>query len=475
LARLPLERLEHEIEELGAHINAGKARWLELVAEFDRREAWGSWGCRSCSEWVAWRCALDPRSAREHVRVARRLPELPLIREAFANGELSFSKVRALTRIAEPDSERDLLELATHATAAQLERIVRAARRVTAAEADENHRESFVTWFWDEHGCLCLSGRLPAEDGALFLRALEASREALHDTRREEGGSAEPAPGTVTSRGSAEPPPAAAASEPEVAPPPPVPSTAEAFAAMAETALARPASATPGGERHQVLVHIDADTLPRDEPGATESECAIADGPGLAPETVRRLLCDGSLVSILEREGKPLSVGRRTRTVPPAIRRALLARDGRCQYPSCERSRFVDAHHIVHWAHGGETSLENLVLLCRHHHRKVHEGEVRVERGAEGTLTFRGPGDVPLVGRSRATSSAGQLAAANRRFGRSPGAGTILTGTGEGVDLSLAVDAALSAGRWLPCDDEADRRPQVCDGSGADRLEPAPP
>jgi len=383
------------------------------------------------------------------VRVARRLTELPLIREAFGRGELSFSKVRALTRVAEPDGERDLLELASFATAAQLERIVRASRRVSAAEADENHRESFVTWFWDEQGCLCLSGRLPAEDGALFLRALEASRDALHEVRREDGGSAEPPPAPVIDHGSAEPLDNAAAPG-DVAPPPPVPSTAEAFAAMTETALTRPPTATPGGERHQVFVHIDADSLPRDEVRSADAECAIADGPGLAPETVRRLLCDGSLVSILERDGKPLSVGRRTRTVPASIRRALLARDGRCQYPSCERHRFVDAHHIVHWAHGGDTSLDNLVLLCRHHHRKVHEGAVRVERSTDGVVSFRGPGEVPLVSRARATSAPGLLADANRRRGRWPRAGTILTGTGEGMDLSLAVDAALKAGDWLP-------------------------
>lgn len=460
LNHLPLERLEHEIEELGAHLNAGKARWLELVAEFDRREGWGGWGCRSCSDWIAWRCALDPRSAREHVRVARRLVELPLIREAFGTGELSFSKVRALTRVAEPDSERDLIELATHATAAQLERIVRAARRVSAAEAGENHRESFVTWSWDDQGCLCINGRLPAEDGALFLRALEASREALHDTRRDEGGSAEPPPAAPMTGGKA-------AEDTEAAAPPPVPTGAEALAAMAETALARPAAATPGGERHQVFVHIDADTLSRDEACGADAECAVADGPGLAPETVRRLLCDGSLVSVLERDGKPLNLGRRTRTVPSSIRRALLARDGRCQYPSCERHRYVDAHHIVHWAHGGETSLDNLVLLCRHHHRKVHEGEVRVERDPDGGVRFRGPGDVRLVNRPRATSAAWRLTDANRRAGVRPRAGTILTGTGEGMDLSLAVDAALKAGDWLPHGDDNRARPLAPTGHRA--------
>jgi hypothetical protein len=157
---------------------------------------------------------------------------------------------------------------------------------------------------------------------------------------------------------------------------------------MSEAALARPPRGVPGGERHQVLVHIDADSLAVDEIVDPEAECAVAGGPGLAPEVVRRLLCDGGLIPIVERHGEPLSVGRRTRTIPAHIRRALIARDGHCQYPSCERWRFVDGHHIVPWALGGETCLENLVLLCRHHHRLVHEGGARVERTAAGRLRF---------------------------------------------------------------------------------------
>jgi Domain of unknown function (DUF222)/HNH endonuclease len=440
LADLPLERIEREIQQLAAHINAGKARWLELLAEFDRREGWGESGCRSCSEWVAWRCALDPRSAREHVRVARRLAELPLIRAAFACGALSFSKVRALTRIAEADSEEDLLELARHATAAQLERIVRATRRATAAEADENYRESFLSWAWDDHGCLCFSGRLPAEDGAQFLRALEACRDALHASATHERGSAEPSPTPADApNGSAEPA--------EGAPPPRVPTNAEAVVAMSEAALARPPTGMPGGERHQVLVHIDADSLAVDEIVDPDADCAIAGGPGLAPEVVRRLLCDGSFVPIVERDDSPLSVGRRTRIIPAHIRRALIARDGHCQYPGCERWRFVDGHHIVPWAHGGETCLENLVLMCRHHHRLVHEGGARVERSAGRAPLFYARGGTPLVPPPPPASEPGRLESSNRAVGLDPEAEAVLTGTGEHMDLGLAVDAAMLAGR----------------------------
>jgi hypothetical protein len=147
LTELPLELIERRIESLAAAIAASTAEWVELVGEFDRREGWGETGCRSTAEWVAWRCAVQPRAAREYVRVARALPSLPEIREAFAAGELSYSKVRALTRVADAESEAELLELARHATAAQLERIVSAARRCTAIEADEVSELCHVSWF----------------------------------------------------------------------------------------------------------------------------------------------------------------------------------------------------------------------------------------------------------------------------------------------------------------------------------------
>src|SRR5215208_6118960 len=177
-AELTLAQLEDEIATLASHIYAGTCRWLELVAELDRRGSWTESGCGSCAEWLAWRCALAPRAAREHVRVARRLPELPLIRAAFARGELSYTKVRALTRVAEPESEEELLELARALTAAQLDRALRAFRRVSADDAAAAHAAAYVGYTWDDEGSLIVQGRLAPEDGAMFLRALEASRDS---------------------------------------------------------------------------------------------------------------------------------------------------------------------------------------------------------------------------------------------------------------------------------------------------------
>jgi hypothetical protein len=466
----PLELIEREIESLAAQINAGSARWLALVAEFDRREGWGGSGCRSTSEWIAWRCGLTPRSAREHVRVARALGALPVIRARFASGELSYSKVRALTRVADPDSEAELFEIARHATAAQLERIVRAARRVTSAQARETHADCFLRWHWDDDdGCLHLHAKLPPEDGALFLRALEAARDALAERRaaerraaeveEDEDGSAGPLAADRPS-GSAEPPsgaPPSSGAPPPASTPPPSPTNAESLAALTESALARPPTGLPGGERYQVFVHVDAETLATDEPGASATgpgECAIADGPGIAPETARRLACDSSFVALVERDGKPLSVGRRTRSIPPPIRRALLARDGRCQFPGCERRRFVDAHHIRHWAQGGETSLDNLVLLCRHHHRLVHEGGFAVSLDAGGRRRFARPDGTPLEAsptRADAHSSPTRTDAhssptrTDAHGLRRSGAVQILTGTGEKMDLRSCVDAVVAA------------------------------
>src|SRR5918999_586283 len=352
LAGMSLEELEEELATLASHIYAGTCRWLELVGELDRRGEWSESGCASCAEWLAWRCALQPRAAREHVRVARRLPELPLLRAAFARGELSYAKVRALTRVAEPDSEQELLELARVMTAAQLERALRAYRRMTTADANDLHADAHVTTFWDADGALT-SGQ-----------------------------------------------------------------------------------GRSGGERYQVVVHVDADALARDGEGG----CALADGPALAPETARRLACDASLVAISERQGKTVRVGRKTRAIPPALRRVLHARDRGCRFPGCENQRFVDAHHVRHWARGGETRLDNLVLLCRRHHRLVHEGGYAVDE----RMRFYDPWGrlMPRVWKPP-PGDAAELVRDDRAAAID--ASTCASGTGDPMDLDLTVDALLNA------------------------------
>ena len=180
-----LEELEREICELAANIAAATCRWLLLVAEFDARRGWAEWGVKSCAHWLSWRCSIGLGTAREQVRVARRLCELPLAREAFARGELSFCKVRAITRVAMPETEASLVEIALHATGAQLEKLVRGysgALAATLETAERAYAKRCLTWEWDDDGSLLLRGRLPAEEGALLLNALEAFERQLAGT-----------------------------------------------------------------------------------------------------------------------------------------------------------------------------------------------------------------------------------------------------------------------------------------------------
>jgi uncharacterized protein DUF222/HNH endonuclease len=394
---LSAEELESELATLAAHLAAGMCRWLALLAEFDRRGGWAQQGAVSCADWVAWRCALSPRSAREHVRVARSLVELPATRAAFARGELSYAKVRALTRAATPESEEGLLEMGRVYTAAQLERTVRVYRRVTTKEAREQHEAANLCVFWNPDGSLELHGRLAPEDGALVLRALEAVRDSLWKQ---------------CARGSAEPRPARQAS------------TAEALVRLADRALAYDGEGRSGGERYQVVVHADEAALGSDDEQG--GGCALEDGAALAPETARRLACDASVVRD----------GRRSRTIPPALRRALRSRDRGCRFPGCRNRRFVDAHHIRHWAKGGETTATNLVLLCRRHHRAVHEGGYGVD--ASGRFYYPWGGEIAQVPRPPRGDLA-ELTARNRHL--TIDAGTCASGLGERMDLGLAVDA----------------------------------
>jgi len=364
------DALEREITDLCAQINAASYRLLQLVAELDDEEPWGAWGLTSCAHWLNWRCGIGMNAAREKVRVAHALKRLPLISGSFATGELSFSKVRAVTRIAEPENEKELLELARYATAAQVEKLVRAYRSVERQaereRAAKQHDVRELNYYYDDDGSLVIRARLPAEEGAVVLQALNAAMDA-RDAEQKEIESEDVT--AVTS----EPPDGFAQRR------------ADALSTLAETTLRHGPTTLSAAERYQVVVHVTAETLATDETG----RCELENGPGLALDTVRRITCDGSLLRITEDEtGNPLDIGRKTRAVPPALRRALQSRDSGCRFPGCSHRRFVDAHHIRHWVDGGDTSIDNLVLLCRHHHRLVHEDGFGLERTADGCIRF---------------------------------------------------------------------------------------
>jgi hypothetical protein len=354
--------LAAEITELCSYIYAAESRLLTLIRKFDEEKYWAEQGLCSCAHWLNFKCGIGMNAAREKVRVAHALAKLPKISEGFSSGKLSYSKVRAMTRIADETNEDYLMMIAEHGTAHHVERLVskfRTAKRLQDAEmANEQYTQREVTYFYDHDGCLVIKGRLPAEQGALIVKALEmAMDKSFVGAESDPDVGAGPARDNIAAR------------------------RADALAEVAETYMNNSESSGSTADRYQVMVHVGA------APGRDPS---IEDGPGVTAVTSRRIACDSSIVTINEdKNGEPLSIGRRSRSIPPPMRRALRARDKGCRFPGCTNTRFVDGHHIEHWADGGETSLDNLVMLCRHHHHLVHEGGFVCEKSSDGSIHFK--------------------------------------------------------------------------------------
>src|SRR3989440_10461703 len=367
-----LDRLGDEIAEMSAHLEAATARLLDLIREFDTREGWNT-GFRSCAAWLSWRIGLDPGAARERVRVARPLGTLPRLAQALAHGELSYAKVRALTRVATPETEERLLAVGRAGTADHVERIVRGWRRVDriaeAREAARRHGSRALHVYQDEDGMVILRGRLAPEVGAVLVQALAAARESLYQQARAKDAGASPADV------SAETPPVAQ-------------QQADPLALLAETALHHGIDPGAPGERYQVVVHVDAEVLADpDQPG----QSVLEDGARVPAGTSQRLACDASRVVMRhDRDGRVVEVDARTRTIPPALRRARHPPHLRRPFPR-SGARTGQRHHIRHWAQGGPTTLSNLAMLCRRHHRAVHEEGYTLDRQADGELHFRRP------------------------------------------------------------------------------------
>ncbi len=536
------ERLGDDIAELAARIQAATYELLVMIRAFDEREGWS--GFKSCAHWLNWRTGLALGAAREKVRVARALEDLPLLSDAMRRGRISYSKVRALTRVATPANERRLLGFAECAPASYVERLARAWRRVDLAEeaADErrrHERRQLATWV-DDDGMVVIRGRLSAEVGAVVRRALEAAGDRLwKEAPREEAadtsygqrqadalglvaesalaadldrgtagdryqvvlhveaetlraGTSEPAtdarasaawvgPSDVRalalaaapSDASAETPSSEAAHVPaqtrrsgmtnvsaETSPAaaadvPAETSPAAAADVSAETSPAAAADVSAQTRRSGVT-NVSAETSPvaaADVPAETPAGHAAledADGLRVSAETARRMACDaGAVVMQHAADGSVLDVGRKTRTIPPALRRALQARDRQCRFPGCNARR-CDAHHVRHWADGGRTRLDNLVMLCRRHHRAVHEEGFTVRMSATGEAEFRWPDGRPFPDVPPAPQWSGPpLAPTDARL---DAAGVVIgpdTATpdwhGERLDLVYAIDVL-----WTP-------------------------
>ncbi len=372
--------------------------------------------------------------------MARALELLPKIAAAMERGSVSYSKARAITRIASPENEDYLLSIALHGTAHHVERLVQSYRRAKDAEESSREARQFagrsVHYLYDEDGSMVLKARLPAEIGALLMKAFGRCDGGDLDARRSRGtrkvNDAHPEP-------SDERPTRAAR-------------RADALAVLAETFIKHGAVALNGGERYQIVVHVDAETLRT----STAGRCEIEEATSLPAETVRRLACDCSVVAVIENErGEPLNVGRKTRSIPPALRRALNARDRGCRFPGCTHTRYVDAHHVRHWAHGGETKASNLVTLCRFHHRKVHEGGVTVQVLDDGAFRFVRPDgtgfDSVATGSTTSLGDWTQLPRRHCEEGVAIDRSTAVTGwRGERMDYGIAVEALLARSRNVP-------------------------
>ena len=495
------ERLGDDIAELSSRIQAATYQLLVMIRAFDEREGWS--GFTSCAHWLNWRTGLALGAAREKVRVARALGDLPLLSDAMRRGQLSYSKVRALTRVTTPANERRLLGFAECAPASYVERLARAWARVDrqAEATDErrrHERRNLNTWV-DDDGMVVIRGRLSPEVGAVVRRALEAAADRLRtDVSAEEA--------AETGFGQRQ---------------------VDALGLLAESALSSDLDRGSAGDRYQVVLHVEpeslradaggrarasleaqrtnaadvsAETLPdadssgRNAPVETPDGRAVAvepceagvdrtagvsaetrpgagttpvplrqaarmgghaaledaDGLRVSAEAARRVACDaGAVVMRHAADGSVLDVGRKTRTIPPALRRALLARDRQCRFPGCNARR-CDAHHVQHWADGGATRLDNLVLLCRRHHRAVHEEGFRVRMGPSGDVTFCWPDGRPFPAVATAPRWNGPpLAPADARLvaaGIEIGPDTATPDWhGERLDLGYAIDVL-----WKP-------------------------
>jgi len=394
-AGMPMERLEARICELAGHLTAATCQFLLLIADFDTRKGWADWEMPSCAAWLSWKCQIASGTAREQVRVARALSALPAITAEFAAGRLSYAKVRALTRIATPQTEHDLVEMATPMTANQLERFAQAHRKVAAAGTGRSRPPHALTWSRVYDSDYAFRALLPAESAVVVLQALRAARDDLEHPHEEEQASVcaerradklsreDAANGTSFSGD--DPPEARMETARDLA---------DALVQVCADYLNARAAAADNPDTYQVIIHAGTqaitgaepaqgvsaetleagrDALPISHPAHPE-RCHIQDGLAISLTALAFISCDATISTMIhDTAGAILGVGRRTRKPPPALRRAVRERDGyRCQFPGCH-SRRTDAHHIVHWANGGETKLGNLISLCKRHHALVHD------------------------------------------------------------------------------------------------------
>ncbi len=453
-AGLTTAQLEAEICRLAGHIAAATCRFLDLILDFDDREGWAAWDMPSCAAWLSWKCQLSPKTARDHLRTARALRDLPVLHREFAAGRFSYSKARAVARIATPDNEAGLVEMTALMTAAQADRFCAAVGSCLPGDQEDDGLpcgpRTALRWRFDETtGELSISAQLPPADGAVLLQALRA---AMHDV--EHPHDQKPSPDLA---GDQRPEEFKVAAE----------DLAEALVEVAAAYLRGKVISADNADVYQVQVHVvpeilDRDTVPAGTgtgsvpagtPGITHpcrpGRCHNEDGPAITPADAQRIACTATLSAMLHDpgDGSVLDAGRRSRTATAAIRRAVRERDGaRCCFPGCD-SRRTDLHHITWWRHHGTTSVVNLVPLCKRHHALVHAKAYIIHRLAPGQYSFTNPSTGQVIApQGTLPDATGSIAGTHSAAITSA---TIRQALGDRLDLHYAVWVALHNG-WDP-------------------------
>lgn len=448
-----LDALGDQIAELAAQIAAATARFVRLLGEFDEHGGWAGPGMRSLAHWLSWRAGMSLRTARDHVRVARALRSLPRTAEAFEKGELSYSKVRAITRVATGETEPELVDIALNAPAAHVERLVAGLRKVDRTERKEHRRwtepdpepgqpplpsdppPQELQWRWDEEsGDLVVWGRFGPADGRRILAALTRSElERIRTAEHDE----EPEPPTGEGAGER------ADDLPVDRTAPPPGQAGPALLALVEIGLSVQEAPVLASSAEVLFLHQQG---PAGKDCSAEHRGTVSadDGPALDDGTAEEVLCGADSRCVLRGgTGAVLAFGRRRRRFSTAQLKALRLRDRCCQTPGCGRSRFLHAHHVVYWSRGGRTDLDNAVLLCGACHRAVHLGRLVVRALGGQRFEFVDP------------SSDEVMTPAPPLFGR---ADTILAdrtvtprtmaGGWEGEPLDLSLATSMLLGRW---------------------------
>jgi len=469
---MPVEHLEARICELAGHLTAATCQFLLLIADFDARQGWAAWEMPSCAAWLSWKCQIASGTAREHVRVARALGGFPRIRAEFAAGRLSYAKVRALTRIATPGTEADLVQMATPMTANQLERFAQAHRRVTRAEDEDVRSRRKLTWRMEEDKAFAFTGYLPPEAGAVVLQAIRAARNDLehpHDDA-EDGVSAETPAQRLHRHDQENGIDWDRDTPPRQRPGTAVQDLADALVEVCAAYLRGKIVSADNADVYQVIIHAGTQAITTEDPEpdaagepvdvsaetstghpAHPGRCHLDDGPAIHPAALRLIGCNATISTMIhDTDGNVLNAGRRSRKPPAALRRAIRERDhSRCQYPGCE-SRRTDAHHIRYWSNGGETSYHNLCSLCKRHHKLVHDTGILIAAAKDG-FAFYTPHGARIPASPPLPEPRGDIT------GCHPAAITPATiippHSGERLDLHLAIWICLNNAR-----SKADRR-----------------